>query len=174
MKQSTTEPSPAMPIPPPSSEGRDWSDYKKKIEDRIGGKLIDLPTLRGLGYGELANSLERLGRFVNIKRSLLIADTPKEDRIRIRFYTGRNVYFISAILGNHWHDESHPDKPKLADDGYLAGSVTCRTPEAGEWWNRGRDLADGPYSRETFEHILLDIIGFEIEPLADWITDTRK
>lgn len=172
-KQETTE-----PITPMAHENVDatpdatraWSDERKRLEGRIGGKLIDLPALKGLGYGELADSLERLGRFVNVERSLLIADTSKEDRIRIRFYTNRNVYFISAILGAHWQMMSEPSRPKMKDDGYLSGSVTCRTPEAGEWWNRGRDLASGSYSRETFEHILLDIIGFEIEPLADWIT----
>ena len=159
--QNTTEP--IVPDVP-----QDWSDYRKKIEDRVGGKLIDLPTLKGLGYDDLANSLERLGRFVDVKRSLLIAN--RGDRISIRFYTGRDVYFISAKLGNQWLSEGDPNRPKIKGDGYLGGQVTCRTPVAGEWWNRGRDLADGPYSRETFEHILLDIIGYEIEPLADWIT----
>lgn len=148
---------------------RDWDDERKKLEDRTGGKLIDLPTLRGLGYDDLANSLERLGRFVNVERSLLIAN--KGDRISIRFYTRRNVYFISAKMGDQWRAEEDSDGMKTDDDDYLGCQVTCRTPEAGEWWNRGRDLADGPYSRETFEHILLDIIGYEIEPLADWITE---
>ncbi len=163
MKQSTTEPSPASPSP---KESIDWSNYKRKIEARIGGNLIDLTELKVMGYEELANSLERLGRFVNVKRSLLIAS--KKDGISVRFYTDRNVYFISAKLGKHWHVDGAFG---LSGDGYLGAMVTCRTPEAGEWWNRGRDLADGAYSSRTLEHILLDIIGYEIEPLADWITE---
>ena len=154
---------------PSSNESRDWSDYKEKIEKRIGGTLIDLPTLKDLGYDKLVDSLERLGRFIDVRRSLLISN--KGDRISIRFYSRRNVYFISVRLGDQWNAIGGPDRPKAKNDGYLGCQVTCRTPEAGEWWNRGRDLADGPYSRETLEHILLDIIGYEIRPLADWIAD---
>lgn len=168
MKQPTQETIEPISAPPPPNKSRDWSDYKKKIEDRIGGKLIDLPTLKGLGYDDLASSLEELGRFVNVKRSLLIAN--RGDRISVRFYTEKNVYFISAKLGNLWRAEDNSDRPKTDGDGYLGCQVTCRTPVAGEWWNRGRDLADGPYTMSTLYGILLDIIGYEIEPLADWIT----
>lgn len=163
MKQPTQET--IEPIDAPEK----WSDYRKNIEKRIGGELIDLPTLKGLGYEELTNSLERLGRFVDVNRSLLIAN--RKDRISIRFYTERNVYFISAKIGSLWNERGHPDRPKIDGDGYLGAQVTCRTPVAGEWWNRGRDLADGPYSKETLENILLDIVAYEIEPLADWITE---
>lgn len=168
MKQPTQETIEPIPAPPPPNQQRDWSDYHKKIEDRIGGKLIDLPTLKRLGYDDLANSLERLGRFVNVERSLLVAD--KKDRVSIRFYTERNVYFISAKYGNQWRP-AFEGEPLTKDCGYLGCQVTCRTPEAGEWWNRGRDLADGSYSMGTLYDILLDIIGYELEPLADWITE---
>lgn len=162
MKQPTqTTPEPIAPDAP-----RDWSGYRKKIEDRIGGELIDLSKLKGLGFDQLANSLERLGRFVDVRRSMLIAN--KKGKISIRFYTERNVYFISAKFGEHWDVMEQPSTP---NDGYLGCVSTCRTPVAGEWWNRGRDLADGPYSKETLEHILLDIVAYEIEPLADWITE---
>ncbi len=165
MKQPTQET--IEPIAPDAPI--DWSDHRKKIETRIGGQLIDLTKLKGLGYDQLANSLERLGRFVDTKRSLLIAN--KKGKISIRFYTERNVYFITAEFGEYWDVRVQPATP---DDGYLGALVTCRAPEAGEWWSRGRDLADGPYSRATLENILLDIISYEIEPLADWITDTGK
>ena len=40
--------------------------------------------------------------------------------------------------------------------------VQTRKPRAGEDWNRGNDLADGPYSEETWREIVNDIVAYEL------------
>jgi len=67
-------------------------------------------------------------------------------RLRFRLYTETNVYHISASSNKN----------------YLGCIAKSRKPRAGEDWNRGRDLADGPLSEETWRQILADIISFEL------------
>jgi len=49
---------------------------------------------------------------------------------------------------------------------YLACECGCRQPYAGETWTRGRDLADGSYTEETWLHILGDIAAHEMVRLG--------
>ena len=65
--------------------------------------------------------------------------------IRLRVYTFSNKYGIVA---------SPPGD-------YLGGVAVARKPRAGEDWTRGNDLADGPFSRETWNKILVDIVAYE-------------
>ena len=68
------------------------------------------------------------------------------NHIRFSIFTKVNEYRISA------NDNS----------GYLGCISKCRTPRAGEDWRRGRDLADGSLSEETWASILRDIVSYEI------------
>lgn len=70
------------------------------------------------------------------------------------FYTRENRYSIVAI-----------EKEFYGPD-YLGCTVTTRKPRAGENWNRGRDLADGPFTEETWERIKNDIIAYELVRIA--------
>lgn len=81
-------------------------------------------------------------RYVKIKK---VAD----DRINASIYTSENVYSIYATTG-----------------GYLGASAATRKARAGEDWNRGNDLPDGPFNKRTWERIRNSIIGFELEPLS--------
>ena len=45
---------------------------------------------------------------------------------------------------------------------YLGASVFARKPRAGEDWNRGNDLPDGSFTRETFDKIMFAIVGYEL------------
>ena len=54
---------------------------------------------------------------------------------------------------------------------YLGCTMTCRTPLAGENWNRGNDLPDGKLNRETWERIKDAIVRNELVVLSDY---TRK
>lgn len=69
----------------------------------------------------------------------------EEDTIRIRLYTEKNEYCIVATV-----------------DGYLGCIGSSRKPRAGEDWTRGNDLADGDFSKETWNRILGDIVGYEL------------
>lgn len=68
---------------------------------------------------------------------------------RAIIYTETNEYTIRANAEN-------------SDRGYLGCSAMSRKPRAGENWNRGRDLADGSLSPETWHAILADIVSFEL------------
>jgi len=78
-------------------------------------------------------------------------ETEKQERpdghsvFRVRIYTFTNKYSIAA---------SPPD--------YLGCIASARKPRAGEDWTRGSDLADGPFSRETWDKILTDIVAYEV------------
>lgn len=54
------------------------------------------------------------------------------------------------------------------DDGYLGCQVTARKSRAGEDWNRGNDLPDGPFNEETWRKILNAIINYELVILSKY------
>jgi len=72
---------------------------------------------------------------------------------RIVFYTDNNKYFIVAIDRNE-------------DEGYLGCQVSTRKPRAGEDWERGNDLPDGPFNKKTLEQIKNAIIAYELVELS--------
>lgn len=45
---------------------------------------------------------------------------------------------------------------------YLGAQAVVREPRPGEHWLRARDLADGPFNKETFEKILKEIAMYEL------------
>lgn len=110
-------------------------------------------------FEDLDREMQRLFRYVS-------ADKALEDRgvdgdsvngvtaRRFRLYTDHHAYSIRAQV------------PTTADErGYLGCTVSRRKPRAGEDWTRGSDLADGPFSMQTWTRILSDIIGYELVPL---------
>lgn len=60
-------------------------------------------------------------------------------------YTNENMYRISASV-----------------TGYLGCVVTSRKSLPGESWLRSRDLADGRLNDDTWQSIIMDILGHEI------------
>ncbi len=49
---------------------------------------------------------------------------------------------------------------------YLGCVASCRVTRPGETWTRGSDLADGEFSRETWDRILWDILAYELVELS--------
>lgn len=100
----------------------------------------------------------RYGRF---EKFVKVIDEPgvpakrgdSEHRFTFRIYTETHSYGITAI-----------DRDK--DEGYLGCTVSTRKPRAGEDWTRGNDLADGPFTKETWQEIKNDIIAYELIKLA--------
>lgn len=76
----------------------------------------------------------------------------KSDRLLITLTTKLQTYSISM----HY---PRPGKP----NGYMGCVTSARTPEPGENWKRGNDLCDGPYSEETWNRIMTDIVAYEIK-----------
>lgn len=81
----------------------------------------------------------------------------KEYMIRIELFTENYAYHIIAV---------HRNVPKS----YLGCTVTSRKARAGEEWNRGNDLPDGDFSRETWIKIKDAIIRNELRALSDYLT----
>lgn len=65
---------------------------------------------------------------------------------------------------------------RSSDDGYLGCVVTARKMRAGEDWNRGNDLADGPFDETTWLSILTSIVNYELVQLSKFTkpTDTPE
>ena len=79
-----------------------------------------------------------------------------ETTYRTTFFTDRHVYAVRS-------------RPPCLDSpgGYLGCVAAARKAMAGEGYTRGNDLADGPYSYETWQRIVKDILAYEIMPLGE-------
>ena len=98
-------------------------------------------------YPELYEWLKEISRYSKVEDFIL---PDYKYGVTVYFYTKENRYNIKAKL------------PKKKDKGYLGCMVKTRKPRAGEDWNRGRDLPDGNYCRETWNEIKNDIISYEL------------
>lgn len=124
-------------------------------------KEIEIISVNSLAdeYSELKSWLEEMRR-INIEDYMIVRR--ENDMIRIRFYTDSHQYAIVARLPNRGGDKYRgPD-----DKGYLGCYASCRKPRAGENWTRGNDLADGPYTRETWQRVMSDILAYELVKIA--------
>lgn len=74
--------------------------------------------------------------------------SPSEKTIHFNLYTATNRYSVMAI--------------ERDENDYLGCNASCRKPRAGESWTRGRDLADGDLSAETWLKILSGIVSYEM------------
>lgn len=74
-----------------------------------------------------------------------------QDEHKLQILTSRYSYTITAR------------PPTSRDPGYLGCGARRRQPRPDEDWLRGRDLADGPFSDETWGRIMTDIVALEIE-----------
>lgn len=70
-------------------------------------------------------------------------------------YTDNNCYSIRATT-------NLIQKGCIAGPSYLGCIASARKPRAGEDWHRGRDLADGSLTQETWRRILADIVSYEM------------
>ena len=123
----------------------------RMIEKEYKGKLIDVLEARKQGYGSYIDWLKHITKYGNFKNTVLFIDLG--DTLRTVFFTGEYEYYIRATL------------PKNDDVGYLGCIVNCRKARPGETWQRGSDLADGRYCKETFDRIVCDIVSYEMKHL---------
>lgn len=117
-----------------------------------GPGTLTLDDLRDLIYGPKHATIrysKRPGRTgLNLERfGGEIVEEPLEydEGVRFRLRSERHSYAIVAI----------PDRPDRR--GYLGGYGGGHDPMSG-----GRDLADGPFTRETWNEILADIVAYEL------------
>ena len=99
-------------------------------------------------YPELVKWLDQLGRFgANLVDGAVLGER-KDGEFRVLLFTERRSYFIRITSS------------------YLGCQVSARTPRAGEDWTRGRDLTDGPPTKETWDAIVRDMLAFELVRLG--------
>jgi len=91
--------------------------------------------------------IEWLGRFSRFSPKKVEVVKNTETRFRIKLYTDRNVYSISAT------------------NTYLGCTASTRKPRPGEEWSRGSDLPDGNFLEKTFFGILGAIIFYEAKDI---------
>lgn len=95
----------------------------------------------------------RFGHFDDVVKTIGESGSPDEHTFIFRLYTDNYQYHIRAI-------------DRRSEGGYLGCTSKCRKIRAGEDWTRGRDLADGKFTRETWEKIKGDIISYELVALT--------
>ncbi len=109
-------------------------------------------------FSEMIGWLKPLCRFNEFKDFIMCDHNCEQNgltRLGLKFFTKDHKYIISAHL-------PISKNGIVLKNGYLGCIVKTRKPRAGEDWNRGRDLMDGDYSKETFDKIVYDILAFEL------------
>ena len=136
-------------------------------------------------FQELKNWLKQISRLRRLESFVFISDY-KKGEIRLRVLTKDHQYSIFARLPSReektckYCGSSKVEKLETGDTeerfigcsncgkdmeskwGYLGCIATTRKPRAGENWNRGNDLADGGYCKETWREIKDDILAYEL------------
>ena len=111
-----------------------------------------------------------LGEHSTLRKSFYL-NAPSGE-VALKIFTHTNVYSITARL-------------RVDGTAYLGATMVCRRSRTGEWWQRGNDLADGEFCRETWGKILADIVSAEtldimkpvqelVERNRDLVKDTDK
>ncbi len=75
--------------------------------------------------------------------------TQPDGATRVVFSTTKNNYFVSY------------------KDTYLGLTVSSRLTRPGENWLRGNDLHDGPFTRETFDGMMDNVLRYELREVSD-------
>jgi len=112
-----------------------WLDHGRRFIRHPEARKYRI-TIEGPGYGDPE------------AKTLL-----REPQVRLRIWTRDHSYSIGARPPYVDH--------KQGDEGYLGCTMSNRAPLPGEEHTRGSDLADGPFSEDTWRAILLDIISYE-------------
>ncbi len=94
------------------------------------------------------------GKFCNYKSNDCIYIDQEKNCVRMHLFTNDNHYSI------------------VAKSNYLGCTSKSRKPRAGEGWNRGNDLADGNFSKNTWNQILSDIVTYELVDIKKSICDS--
>lgn len=124
---------------------KDWkSQFREWLKEIIPGDRIEpyvqfygcVPTKWGMDVHEV--------RMMGSEWSKYDVPSHLRETLRIRVFTKENKYTFGV------------------KENYLGCTVSTRKPRAGEDWERGSDLPDGKFSRETWEKIKHAIIRYEL------------
>ena len=115
-------------------------------------------------YNEVVSWISEICPSNRIEYYVTCDHNEKLDSYTFSFYTKEHRYVINARPYSTRESLSRDGKVIGASNypAYLGATGSCRKPRAGESWNRGNDLPDGKYSRETWERIKNAIITYEL------------
>lgn len=95
---------------------------------------------------------EDLSRWNRCETAVHVADD-ETGMFRFRLYTAEFRFQILAT-------------EREGGGGYLGCTVATRAPRPGEEHVRGNDLADGPFTRETWDQIKNDMIAYSLKEIS--------
>lgn len=127
--------------------------YRDKYERKYGCILRDVKWLQ-VNYPDLYSWANYIGKWAYASRVAIICEF--KDNVVIKIATEKRIYRVSASK------PSDKGNNNYMDNGYLGCTMSARAPEFGEYWTRGGDLADGPYTKETWYEIMSDIVACEL------------
>jgi len=130
---------------------------KRRLSEKKGSTLIKYEELIEVAP-EFAIWLKELILYGRVDDQVLIYLDTKEpgiNRFNCLLYTTDNTYSISGYKA-------------INAKGYLGCIASTRKSNVGEDWNRGSDLPDGGYSKETFDAIISRIVAYELKTLQLW------
>jgi len=134
-------------------------DVRERLEKRYNGnfKVIKFEELLNIAP-QFALWLKSTIRYGNVdSQTIIFWDLDEVERFKCLFYTDTYIYSITGYQGT----EKNPK-------GYLGCTASTRKPRPGEDWNRGSDLPDGSYCKETFDKIIRGIVGYELKNIQLW------
>ena len=106
--------------------------------------------------GKFTAWLKEIARWGQLESFMKIDyETFDEDKYRLRVAMFTHNYKYTIVCVNHSTGKT-----------YLGCTVSVRKPRAGEDWNRGSDLPDGMFCRETWERIKNAIVQYELVKIA--------
>ena len=162
-EQSKT-PCEAHPGPDRMATSEEYNqDLKERLEEKNGRKIIKFEELINIAP-DFTLWLKEIVRYGNVDSQALIfwdinAKTFNDDgnHFSVTLYTSDHKYSLYGCTPTE-------RKPK----GYLGAGASTRKPKPGEFWDRGNDLPDGSYSKETFDNIMYGIVSYELKNLQLW------
>jgi hypothetical protein len=141
--------------------------------DRIQKPLPAFDPIEEEALEMLRSWLSNIYRSRKVDRYIVVKKTESYLLIISKMWTAVNEYTITASFPTLDARTSWPGSPPASyevTEGYLSCTAGSRTNRPGETWPRGSDLADGRFTNETWEDIMIDIVRYEAQDVAadDW------
>lgn len=121
-------------------------DFEDAVKVKSKHQLLDTWIVELIFPGEVGNFIQETSGS---------SDGAGEVRRKFRLYTNDHIYAIVAI-------------DREDEKGYLGCTAATRKARAGEPWNRGNDLPDGPFNKKTWDKIISGILRYELIKLSDY------
>lgn len=128
-----------------------------KTEDE--DNIEEMPVRKMLLLEKWVDDLIFPGKTEDFIQILKYYNNKDEEFKEFNFYTDEHRYRILAI-------------DRKNSNGYLGCQATARKMRAGEDWERGNDLPDGPFTIETWRSILRGIVRYEVVKLSKFTKPT--